>query len=99
MTQSSSTAPFSGQHVVVTGGSSGIGRAAALSFAEQGAAAVFITGRDAQRLKETATLHPSLVAVPADVATAEGADAVLAAVDAGAGVVDVLVHNAGITKK
>ncbi|WP_433516192.1 SDR family NAD(P)-dependent oxidoreductase [Nonomuraea sp. CA-143628] len=91
--------PFAGQHVVVTGGSSGIGRAAALIFARQGAETVFITGRDAERLKETATLHPKLVPVVADVSTAEGADAVEAAVGAGPGVLDVLVHNAGITKK
>lgn len=83
----------------MTGGSSGIGRAAALIFAEQGAESVFVTGRDADRLKEAATLHPALMPVVADVATTEGADAVAAAVEAGPGVVDVLVHNAGITKK
>ena len=100
MTDSSSpSSPFSGRHVVVTGGSSGIGRASALSFAAQGAETVFITGRNADRLKETATLHPALVPVPADVSTAEGAQAVDSAVEAGPGVVDVLVHNAGITKK
>ncbi|WP_166462542.1 SDR family NAD(P)-dependent oxidoreductase [Amycolatopsis acidicola] len=100
MTESPFTpVPFAKKHVVVTGGSSGIGRAAALLFADQGAETVFITGRDEARLKETATLHPRLVPVIADVSTSDGADAVAAAVDAGPGVLDVLVHNAGITKK
>lgn len=44
--------------IIVTGGSSGIGRAAALSFAENGAEVV-ITARRAEPLEETAGLHRS----------------------------------------
>ncbi len=87
---------FAEQHVVVTGGGTGIGRAAALAFAEQGAASVTITGRRSAPLDEVAALHPAVIPVVADVATEEGAEAVAAAVHARGGTLDVLVHNAGI---
>ncbi|MFD6259470.1 SDR family NAD(P)-dependent oxidoreductase, partial [Nocardia sp. NPDC060256] len=45
---------FAEQHIVVTGGGTGIGRAAALAFAEQGAASVTITGRRSEPLDEVA---------------------------------------------
>ncbi|MFE2428207.1 SDR family NAD(P)-dependent oxidoreductase [Streptomyces sp. NPDC059373] len=88
--------PFANQHVVVTGGGTGIGRATALAFAEGGASSVIVTGRRAGRLAETAALHPAVVPVQADVSSPEGADAVAEAVRAHGGVIDVLVHNAGI---
>ncbi|HZM78888.1 MAG TPA: SDR family oxidoreductase [Candidatus Limnocylindrales bacterium] len=90
------TASFAGQKVVVTGGGTGIGRTTALAFAEQGAARVIVTGRRPERLAEVAALHPAIVAVPADVATAAGADAVADAVADG---LDILVHNAGIHRR
>ncbi|TIX68616.1 MAG: SDR family NAD(P)-dependent oxidoreductase, partial [Mesorhizobium sp.] len=46
---------LSAKVAIVTGGSSGIGRAAALALARQGAK-VLITGRRPKSLKETATL-------------------------------------------
>lgn len=42
---------FSGKIVLVTGGTSGVGRATATAFAASGAT-VIITGRDEQRGKE-----------------------------------------------
>ncbi|MFG2491219.1 SDR family NAD(P)-dependent oxidoreductase [Streptomyces caniferus] len=89
-------APFTGMTVVVTGGGSGIGRATALAFAEQGAAKVIVTGRRKERLAETAAAHSAVVPVTADVTTESGAEAVAEAVRAHGGTVDVLVHNAGI---
>ncbi|MFG1798489.1 SDR family NAD(P)-dependent oxidoreductase [Nocardia sp. NPDC049149] len=87
---------FAEQHVVVTGGGTGIGRAAALAFAQQGAASVTITGRRSAPLEEVAALHPAVVPVVADVTTEAGADAIAAAVQQRGGVLDVLVHNAGV---
>lgn len=46
---------FTGKKVVVTGASSGIGRATAVKLSQQGAA-VFIVGRNEERLKETISL-------------------------------------------
>jgi NAD(P)-dependent dehydrogenase (short-subunit alcohol dehydrogenase family) len=91
-----SDAPFAGQQVVVTGGGTGIGRAAALAFADLGAANVIITGRRESRLAEVAAVHPAVTPVVADVTTSEGSELVAAAVAAGGGKLDVLVHNAGI---
>jgi NAD(P)-dependent dehydrogenase (short-subunit alcohol dehydrogenase family) len=54
--------------VIVTGGSSGIGRAAALSLGDRGAKVV-ITGRRAVPLEEMATQHPNIVSLVADAAT------------------------------
>ncbi|MFQ6395441.1 SDR family NAD(P)-dependent oxidoreductase [Nocardia sp. KC 131] len=87
---------FVDQYVVVTGGGTGIGRATALAFAEQGAAGVIITGRRGAALEEVAAEHEALIPVVADVTTPEGADAVVAAVSELGGQLDVLVHNAGI---
>lgn len=88
--------PFAEQTVVVTGGGTGIGRAAALAFADQGAAHVIVTGRRPERLAEVAALHPAVRPVTADVTEPEGTEAVAAAVEECGGTLDVLVHNAGV---
>jgi short-subunit dehydrogenase involved in D-alanine esterification of teichoic acids len=55
--------------VIITGGSSGIGRATALSFASKGAR-VLITGRRAASLAEAAKDHPNIETLVADTAGA-----------------------------
>ena len=88
---------FEGRAVLVTGGSSGIGRATAHAFVADGAR-VMITGRDEGRLAEArgSTVDPERVVLHvADLATpGEAARAIDAAV-AGLGRLDVLVNNAG----
>lgn len=80
--------------VIVTGGGSGIGRAAALSFAEQGAKVV-ITGRHSESLNDTASRHHSIVSVIADAANPDDAARTVAGAVDRWGRVDVLVNNAG----
>ncbi|RDI48361.1 SDR family NAD(P)-dependent oxidoreductase [Nocardia mexicana] len=86
---------FAGQHIVVTGGGTGIGRAAALAFADQGAARVTVVGRRAEPLAEVAAQHEAVVPLVADATTEAGVEAIAESV-AAHGSLDVLVHNAGI---
>jgi NAD(P)-dependent dehydrogenase (short-subunit alcohol dehydrogenase family) len=80
--------------VIVTGGSSGIGRAAARSFAEHGAK-VFVTGRRAGPLREAMSDHPSIAGFTADVsAPADAARTINETLNTW-GRLDILVNNAG----
>jgi NAD(P)-dependent dehydrogenase (short-subunit alcohol dehydrogenase family) len=89
--------PLQGHSVLITGGGTGIGRAAALQFAAEGAD-VLIVGRTAERLAATAAEHPGIRAFVADVGAPDApAEIVEAAIEA-FGRLDVLVNNAGITR-
>lgn len=93
---------FSGQTIVVTGGTRGIGRAISLAFARAGgtvfAAYLQDTAAASQLQAEAAGLAGTVTPVQADVATAAGATALLNAATAGNGSLDVLVNNAGIIR-
>jgi meso-butanediol dehydrogenase / (S,S)-butanediol dehydrogenase / diacetyl reductase len=93
MTQN--TYAVAGKAVLVTGGGSGIGRAIARAFLDNGAK-VAVCGRRAEPLEETLSGYESerVVAVTADVADAEGAAAAVDAVIERFGGLDVLVSNA-----
>ncbi len=80
--------------VIVTGASSGIGRAAALRFAARGARVV-ITGRRAGPLEETAADHRKLIGLVADAAAPDDAARTIAKAIETWGRLDVLVNNAG----
>lgn len=85
---------LNGKVVIVTGGSSGIGRAAALGFARHGAKVV-ITGRRPVPLEKTAANHPNVSALVADVAAPDDAVRTIAKAIDTWGRLDVLVNNAG----
>jgi citronellol/citronellal dehydrogenase len=87
---------LSGQHAIVTGGGSGIGRAIAISLAQAGAH-VFVLGRTEDTLRQTVDLGPegSITAVVVDVREPEAIDAVLDRILADGVGIDILVNNAG----
>lgn len=79
--------------VIVTGGGSGIGRAAAVAFAEKGAK-VLITARREGPLAEVAAAHPNITGFVADVGRPEDADHTVEKAISLWGRLDVLVNNA-----
>jgi NAD(P)-dependent dehydrogenase (short-subunit alcohol dehydrogenase family) len=80
--------------VIITGGSSGIGRATALSFASRGAR-VLITGRRPASLDETAKNQPNIKTLVADTVEPDGGPRTIARAIELWGRLDVLVNNAG----
>jgi len=80
--------------VIITGGSSGIGRAAALCFANQGDN-VLVTGRRAGPLDETTAEHPNIAGIVADAASADDAKRTISKAMDLWGRIDALVNNAG----
>jgi NAD(P)-dependent dehydrogenase (short-subunit alcohol dehydrogenase family) len=87
-----------GKVVLVTGGSSGIGLAAAHKFAEAGAITI-ICGRDQDKLdeacKEAKAKGYQFIAYPADIADMADADRFVQVVIENHGGVDFLINNAG----
>lgn len=84
--------------VVVTGAGSGIGRAVALAFLDNGDK-VALLGRRQSPLEETisqSSASESAMALPADVTSEENVVAAFAAVAKHFGRIDVLFNNAGI---
>ncbi|MGN6412246.1 MAG: SDR family NAD(P)-dependent oxidoreductase [Nitrobacter sp.] len=80
--------------VIVTGGSSGIGRAAAQRFAAQGDK-VLITGRRPEAIHAAAAEHANMIGLVADVASPTDAGRTVAQAIDRWGRLDALINNAG----
>ncbi|KAI1819163.1 hypothetical protein F4861DRAFT_166594 [Xylaria intraflava] len=95
-----------GKVAVVTGGSRGLGLNAASAFLQAGCAKVFITSRKAkaceqavEQLNKLPNLQPGAraISVPADSATVQGIESLVAQVSRHTDHVDILFANAGAT--
>jgi len=85
-----------GKVAVITGGGSGIGKAIAKAFADEGATVV-IAARDLERLESAAKeIDGAVTAVRCDVIDEAQIEALFAQVDRDHGPVDILVNNAGL---
>ena len=90
-----SSARFVGKNVVVTGGNSGIGLAAAKAFTAEGAR-VAIVGRNAETLASAReTIGADAIAIQVDLSSVAAATCVANEVKRTLGEVDVLFANAG----
>jgi len=93
---------IAGRRVLITGGATGIGRAAALRFAAEGASVAVNFVGDAEPaemlVEELEALCPEgrHLLAPADVADEDAVDSLFAGVEEAWGGLDVLVGNAGI---
>jgi len=95
MFDGSSLFSLRGRVALVTGGSRGIGRMIAEGFLAHGAR-VYISARKADQCRATAQeMGPECFALPADISTVAGAQALAAELEAVEPVLDILVNNAG----
>lgn len=89
---------LSGKAAVVTGASGGIGSAIASALARQGANVV-LSGTRLDALEAVAaSLGDRAQVIPADLAKPGDAEALVKAAEQQVGGIDILVHNAGITR-
>jgi NAD(P)-dependent dehydrogenase (short-subunit alcohol dehydrogenase family) len=94
-----SSQQFQGQNIFISGGSSGIGLAAAKNFLERGAKRVYISGRDLGKLQRAqAELGERVVSIHADLTKMEDIQATATMMQQQGESLDVLFANAGIAE-
>ena len=92
---------FDGQVVWITGASSGIGEAAALAFACEGAKLILSSRRptELERVRHACVRPDDHHIVPLDLARSESFPAIVAEVLARCGQIDVLLNNGGVSQR
>ncbi|MEH6580834.1 MAG: SDR family oxidoreductase [Halioglobus sp.] len=88
---------FEGKVVIVTGAAGGIGRAAAIQFAGQGAKVVAADINEANARDTAELIGNSALAVQVNVADPASCEAMVAATVAAFGRLDVIFNNAGVS--
>ncbi|MBX3440122.1 MAG: SDR family NAD(P)-dependent oxidoreductase, partial [Planctomycetaceae bacterium] len=92
---------FAGKTALVTGGSRGIGRAAALRLAAEGAHVAINYASNRQQadatLDELRALGIEAIAVPGDVSDRDAVARLVATVRDSLGPIDILIHAAGMS--
>ena len=86
---------ITGKNIVITGAASGIGRAMARRFKEEGASAIMIADINAAALEKVAE-EVGATAFHSDVSKEQDIQALIAAAEAEFGQIDLLCNNAGI---
>jgi NAD(P)-dependent dehydrogenase (short-subunit alcohol dehydrogenase family) len=84
-----------GKVALITGGNSGIGRATAQRFADEGAFVYVVARREAELAEVAAEIGPRAAAIQADITSMDDLDAVYARIAADGRKLDVVVANAG----
>src|SRR6185295_5911207 len=96
-----SDSTFKGKVVWITGASSGIGEALAQRFAKAGSRLILSARRESELSRVAAMCRgaSSVSALPMDLSKPESMSAAVERVLTSHGVVDVMIHNAGVSQR
>src|SRR4029453_17082466 len=92
-------AEFDGKVVVVTGAASGFGEATVRRFAADGAKVVVADVDEAGAQRVAADIGAAALPVTVDVRESAAVEAMIASAESTFGGVDVLINNAGLTRR